>query len=107
LLYAPQGGGEQIKICGSAQRRHSGAVLQHGGVLLAASRSAPELLGLREAAGVTEIPAGEFRELWKEVLARELNLTLSTPQELSVRDRVTAAEAVADKFGTRNWTYRR
>src|SRR4029453_12753533 len=34
------------KIAGSAQRRRRGAVLQHGSVLLAASRCAPELPGI-------------------------------------------------------------
>ncbi len=36
------------KIVGSAQRRHRGAVLQHGGVLLARSRFAPGLSGIEE-----------------------------------------------------------
>ena len=31
------------KVVGSAQRRHRGALLQHGGILLAASPHAPEL----------------------------------------------------------------
>lgn len=35
------------KILGSAQRRRRGAILQHGGLLLAASSVTPELLGLR------------------------------------------------------------
>jgi len=39
------------KICGSAQRRRKGAILQHGGVLLARSAAAPELPGLTELAG--------------------------------------------------------
>ena len=33
------------KLAGSAQRRRSGAVLQHGSILIKASQSAPELLG--------------------------------------------------------------
>ncbi len=40
------------KIVGSAQRRRRGALLQHGGILLAASPYAPHLLGIRETHGV-------------------------------------------------------
>jgi lipoate-protein ligase A len=36
------------KILGSAQRRRRGAILQHGGLLLAASSVTPELLGLQD-----------------------------------------------------------
>jgi lipoate-protein ligase A len=36
------------KILGSAQRRRRGAILQHGGLLLAASSVTPELLGLKD-----------------------------------------------------------
>lgn len=48
------------KVLGSAQRRRRGSILQHGGLLLAASPYTPELLGLRELcpdldfAGLTE-----------------------------------------------------
>ncbi|MFO0427929.1 MAG: biotin/lipoate A/B protein ligase family protein [Planctomyces sp.] len=36
------------KIVGSAQRRRKGAILQHGSILLAASRHAPEIPGIRD-----------------------------------------------------------
>jgi lipoate-protein ligase A len=38
------------KVVGSAQRRHRGALLQHGGILLARSRFTPELSGIEELA---------------------------------------------------------
>jgi lipoate-protein ligase A len=38
------------KIVGSAQRRHRGALLQHGGILLARSPFTPELSGIEELA---------------------------------------------------------
>jgi lipoate-protein ligase A len=41
------------KIVGSAQRRQRGALMQHGGVLLAQSPHTPSLPGVRELAGVT------------------------------------------------------
>src|SRR5260221_7761849 len=46
-----------FKVVGSAQRRQRGALLQHGGILLAASAYAPQLPGLRELAGVYQAPA--------------------------------------------------
>ncbi|HKI30372.1 MAG TPA: lipoate--protein ligase family protein [Gemmataceae bacterium] len=36
------------KVAGSAQRKHRGALMQHGGLLLAQSPFAPELPGIRE-----------------------------------------------------------
>jgi len=39
------------KVVGSAQRKQRGALMQHGGVLLAQSSCAPELPGLRELTG--------------------------------------------------------
>src|SRR5262245_25376987 len=39
------------KIAGSAQRRHRGALLQHGAILLARSSHAPSLPGICELAG--------------------------------------------------------
>jgi lipoate-protein ligase A len=40
------------KVCGSAQRRPRGALLQHGSLLLAQSPHAPALPGLHELAGL-------------------------------------------------------
>ena len=41
---------DEHKVVGSAQRRRSGVVLQHGSLLLGASSRTPELLGVRELA---------------------------------------------------------
>jgi lipoate-protein ligase A len=41
-----------VKVAGSAQRKQRGALLQHGGLLLAASPATPELPGIAELAGV-------------------------------------------------------
>ncbi len=51
------------KVLGSAQRRRRGAVLQHGSLLLSASESAPELLGVSELVASFE---------WTDNLAAEL-----------------------------------
>jgi lipoate-protein ligase A len=51
------------KIVGSAQRRRSGAILQHGAILLAASRHAPEFPGIAELTGVHLNPESLSTEL--------------------------------------------
>jgi lipoyl(octanoyl) transferase len=43
---------ESSKVVGSAQRRHRGAVLQHGAILLAASPHTPSLPGIAELSGI-------------------------------------------------------
>lgn len=55
------------KIVGSAQRRRSGAVLQHGAILLSSSVHAPEFPGLSELTG---------REWTGEELMEELSVRL-------------------------------
>jgi lipoate-protein ligase A len=42
---------EGYKVVGSAQRKQRGALMQHGGILLARSEHTPELPGIRELAG--------------------------------------------------------
>jgi lipoyl(octanoyl) transferase len=62
------------KIVGSAQRRRRGAVLQHGSILLAKSRFAPELPGIEELAGITVRPA-DLRGPWTRRLATRLGVS--------------------------------
>src|SRR5271157_5493692 len=45
-----------FKVVGSAQRRRSGAILQHGSLLLKQSDRTPELLGVCDLAGVSQDP---------------------------------------------------
>ncbi len=63
----------KTKICGSAQRRSKGAVLQHGSVLLARSTAAPELDGLAELVD-KEIKAHALIEAWLAMLQRAMPL---------------------------------
>lgn len=94
------------KICGSAQRKHRGAVLQHGGVLLAASPHTPELPGLAEVAGVA-ITADVLRESFAGALADQLGLELSAAVASSQLDRETIGRLEAAKFSSAAWTRRR
>jgi len=93
------------KILGSAQRRRRAAVLQHGGVLLSASPSAPDLPGLRESSNVSLTP-DELVRLWQPKIAAELELELQ-PQSLDDALRQTAQRLRAEKYGQRSWTERR
>ncbi len=66
-----------VKIVGSAQRRRSGAVLQHGSLLLARSGVTPELPGL---ADLVPVPAAGLR--WARVLAEAIPRALGLKSEV-------------------------
>lgn len=93
------------KVLGSAQRKDRGGVLQHGGLLLAASRHAPELPGLRDLTG--HLPA--LVEL-QDAIARELGAVLELawePGELSATERSAADQEWQSRFGSDHWTQKR
>jgi len=93
------------KILGSAQRRHRGAILQHGSLLIAKSLAATELPGWQELTGdvlpTEELTAGLVRQL-----GGLLNLE-ANPSELleNIFDRAKAIEQ--DRYLSRSWTARR
>ena len=93
------------KLVGSAQRRRSGAVLQHGSLLLGRSARTPELPGLSDLASVaTDAPA--WSERLRSVLPRALGLRPVTdrpPTEVSRR----AEALVSGRYADRSWTRRR
>lgn len=92
------------KIVGSAQRRWSSAVLQHGSILLSRSPAAPELEGIEQLAGVP-ISAEMLAELWQPPLMAALRLSHR-------KVGLTAAEATAargflrDKYDQARWNLR-
>jgi lipoate-protein ligase A len=91
----------RYKICGSAQRKRRGALLQHGGVLLAQSPAAPELPGLAEL-GVLTINATDLAP----VLARQLRVALGLSYSVdSLRPTETRAahQIVTEKYGSAAW----
>ncbi|MGI9455014.1 MAG: lipoate--protein ligase family protein [Aeoliella sp.] len=104
LLFAQRDGGQR-KICGSAQRRHRGAVLQHGGILLARSPTAPELPGLEETAGIA-ITAPELGESWLDALTKSLQLSLQSRHTLQSDEQVEV-ERLSRKFRQAEWNQRR
>lgn len=96
---------EGSKICGSAQRRRRGAVLQHGSILLARSSAAPELPGIAELAHAP-LSSAALREAWIDVWNRTLYPLRAcdpySPEQLTAVERHTA-----DKYGSDAWTKRR
>jgi lipoate-protein ligase A len=94
------------KICGSAQRKHHGAVVQHGGVLLGRSLRAPELSGLAELTGLGITPE-KLAELWVSSLGGRLDLRLAPAEPLSPAAFRAIAEIEAAKFASPGWTHRR
>ena len=93
------------KVCGSAQRRRRGAILQHGSLLLARSACAPELPGINEAGGV-ELDALELAKKWGPAIAGRLALKLSEAP-LSTAERQAAERLKREKYDLDPWNRRR
>ncbi|MBN1912355.1 MAG: hypothetical protein JW818_21725 [Pirellulales bacterium] len=93
------------KVAGSAQRRRSGAILQHGSLLLGRSRFAPQLAGIADLAD-TDWSADELGQRWLARLAERLRLEF-LPQALSDKQRDQAARLVEVKYGNPSWTQHR
>jgi lipoate-protein ligase A len=93
------------KILGSAQRRHRGAILQHGSLLLATSPSAPELPGWQDLTGqslaIDELMTGVVRQMGGLLgVAREYS-----PLPIAIHQ---SAEAIQnERYMSRSWTARR
>jgi lipoyl(octanoyl) transferase len=93
------------KVCGSAQRRRRGAILQQGSLLLAASPRAPELPGIRELTGKT--PAvGPLSQSWGREIAAGLHLALVAGR-LSETEGHEVRTLTLEKYSTRAWNERR
>jgi len=93
------------KVVGSAQRRHRGALLQHGGILLAASPHAPVLPGIRELTG-RSLTAAEVCAALQNRLARETGWTL-TPGDWTPGEQERIAEFVQHKYTQSHWNRKR
>jgi lipoate-protein ligase A len=93
------------KIVGSAQRRRSGAVLQHGSLLLGRSPLTPELPGLSDLSSVSLDLSG-WGVILREILPRALGLAPS-PEDVPNGLRIRADSLAAGRYGDRSWTCRR
>ena len=93
------------KICGSAQRRQRGALLQHGSVILQTSPFAPEIAGIAELCGVA-IPAGLLADAWSGSLSSPLGVRWEKAAR-SAREDLAVEELKSRRFSSGQWLDRR
>jgi lipoate-protein ligase A len=95
------------KVVGSAQRRRSGAILQHGSILLRGSERTPELRGICDLADVPVEPDSWAVAIGQEI-ARWLELA-PCPCEHVARDALhsRAVELQRSVYQNEAWTARR
>jgi lipoate-protein ligase A len=105
LSQNPSPAKDDWKIIWSAQRRHRGAVLQHGSLLIERSPSAPELPGLRDLAGRSAAEDAVISAATSG-LSNALALRLH-PTKLPAELESIATQIANNKYGTRGWTKRR
>ncbi len=95
----------QTKICGSAQRRRNGAVLQHGSLLWRTSPAAPELPGVVDI--VTHpIEMEILAELWLSGLSRRLCFSWQL-DDLNEKEVSQAETLVESRYAWDDWTKNR
>lgn len=89
------------KVVGSAQRKCKGALLQHGGILLARSRFTPQLPGLLERTGRT-FPAEQVASLVSGRFTADTGWPLVssdwTPVERTRREQIEAEKYVRSEW---------
>ncbi|MEO8493563.1 MAG: biotin/lipoate A/B protein ligase family protein [Planctomycetota bacterium] len=90
------------KVVGSAQRRHLGALLQHGSILLARSPHAEALPGLAELTGAPISPSKLLQD-WSQRLGRHFGFDFA-PSSLSAAEASLAIDIERDRFAHARWT---
>jgi lipoate-protein ligase A len=90
------------KICGSAQRRRNGAVLQHGSLLWRTSPSAPELPGVADLA-THPIELENVADLWLDRLSGRLGFGWQ-PDDLHQTEVGRVEVLVESRYAWENWT---
>jgi len=114
LLVAEAAGGRtgfmnatpvESKILGSAQRRHRGAILQHGSLLLCRSPFAPELAGWSDLTGRGPTMAKLVESLTVRLQKVLQAPTLRSPLGPELESKI--AERTNSKYGSAAWTKRR
>jgi lipoate-protein ligase A len=93
------------KVGGSAQRKHRGALMQHGGLLLARSPYTPELPGIRELTG-RALAVEETCAAVGRALTREAGWQL-VPGDWKESETARIEELVEGKYGRREWNEKR
>jgi lipoate-protein ligase A len=90
------------KICGSAQRRRNGAVLQHGSLLWRASDPAPELPGVADLIH-RPIPLEDLTDAWLANLGQRLDFTWQA-DALGETENRQAQGLVESRYAGDGWT---
>lgn len=95
----------QAKVCGSAQRRRQGALLQHGGVLLAACSFTRSLPGIEDLTG-QRLPVAELRGAVRTAFSRNTGWDLSE-QDPTDRERSRAEGLAESRYASVSWNLKR
>ena len=93
------------KVVGSAQRKQRGALLQHGGVLLARSPHTPDLSGIAEVSG-REITAEDLQTAVVGAFRRATGWDLVSAT-WSEREQATIAARIASRYTHPAWNEKR
>jgi lipoate-protein ligase A len=96
---------DSAKVVGSAQRRQRGAILQHGGILLAQSPFAPELPGIGELTG-RPLDIEETATALQAAFVRETGLELVAAGWTS-NEESRIEELVNEKYSRSEWNDKR
>ncbi len=102
------------KILGSAQRRGREAILQHGGLLLAASRFAPQLPGILDLVGMADHQTEPAVTLLGSTIALEIAKVVGqvldlewTLSAIGLDEQNLAVQFEQLRFGTEGWLAKR
>jgi lipoate-protein ligase A len=95
----------QSKVVGSAQRKQRGALMQHGGILLAASPFTPELPGIAELSG-RRLAVGDVSAAATAEFARRVGCDL-VARDWTKIERKRIAELTDTKYASAAWNLKR
>ncbi len=95
-----------MKILGSAQRSHRGAILQHGSLLLESSRLAPHLAGLFDQTQTPSCPIDVMIARWSSQIAETADLALHSVT-LDRQQQLASARLAREKYSAEKWTKKR
>jgi lipoate-protein ligase A len=94
------------KVVGSAQRKQRGALLQHGGILLAQSMHTPALPGMHERAGLPLGSESRVVEAVCDAFAWETGWELREV-DWSAEERRRIGELIGSRYAAASWNEKR